>query len=45
MEFHIGMGELHLDIIHKRLQSDFKADADLGKIQNLAAFTDIDSLD
>lgn len=27
------MGELHLDIIHKRLQSDFKADADLGKIQ------------
>jgi len=27
-----GMGELHLEIIHERLRSEFKVDADLGKL-------------
>ncbi|CAG7834480.1 unnamed protein product [Allacma fusca] len=27
-----GMGELHLEIIHQRLTSEFKVDADLGKL-------------
>jgi len=31
--FLIGMGELHLDIIHERIKSDFKVDADLGRLQ------------
>jgi elongation factor G len=26
------MGELHLEIIHERLKSEFKVDADLGKL-------------
>lgn len=27
------MGELHLEIIHERLRSEFKVDADFGKLQ------------
>jgi len=30
--FLLGMGELHLEVIHERIKSEYKVDADLGKV-------------